>query len=160
MQSHTYKFGTESFKTLSTAYNRFPFRGCWEFWTIGFIYCITKQYQAKLHVGRKQFSILIRQKREKYLFYNKSHESCEYYQLNELPYHPTLPNTSRSRVAWLQTTKLYSIKTQYSDEKLNYLCIFKDQRNTKNFTPVAESNQNTKLRKMKTQRITVLSMQI
>jgi hypothetical protein len=39
MQSHTYKFGTESFKTLSIAYRRFPFKGCWEFLTIGLIYC-------------------------------------------------------------------------------------------------------------------------
>jgi hypothetical protein len=39
MQSHTYKFGTESFKTLSMAYKRFPFKGCCEFWTIGLIYC-------------------------------------------------------------------------------------------------------------------------
>jgi hypothetical protein len=39
MQSHTYKFGTESFNTLSIAYRRSPFKGCFEFLTIGFIYC-------------------------------------------------------------------------------------------------------------------------
>lgn len=38
MHSHTYKFGTESFKTLSIAYNKFPFSGCCEFCTIGLIY--------------------------------------------------------------------------------------------------------------------------
>jgi len=39
MQSHTYKLGTESFKTLSMAYKRFPLKGCCEFLTIGLIYC-------------------------------------------------------------------------------------------------------------------------
>lgn len=39
MQSHTYKFGTESFRILSMAYKRSPFKGCCEFLTIGLIYC-------------------------------------------------------------------------------------------------------------------------
>jgi len=39
MQSHTYNVGTESFKTLSIAFKKFPFSGCLEFFTIGFIYC-------------------------------------------------------------------------------------------------------------------------
>jgi hypothetical protein len=49
MQSHTYKFGTESFNTLSIAYRRSPFKGCFEFLTIGFIYCqnVTKEHEVK-----------------------------------------------------------------------------------------------------------------
>lgn len=39
MHSHTYKFGTESFKILSMAFRKSPFKGCCEFLTMGLIYC-------------------------------------------------------------------------------------------------------------------------
>lgn len=38
MQSQTYNVGTDNFNTLSIAFKKFPFNGCFEFFTIGFMY--------------------------------------------------------------------------------------------------------------------------
>lgn len=119
MQSHTYKFGTESFNTLSIAYKRFPFRGCCEFLTIGLMYCMmayTKQHWKSLQLSVEKnktiyLESLDRISKEIYLFYNKSHQSSKYNQLDDLTDHPTLSNACRAGITCLQT-KCFDMKTK------------------------------------------------
>lgn len=54
---------------------------------------------------------------EHHLFYNKSHEPCKNYQLNELTNNPTLSNVCCTRIGWLQTTKYTQSRYKYNQLK-------------------------------------------